>query len=267
LSFWYRGGLGQTSTDLSGEQWPPPMVGHGDGISGLAFAGGISAALLHRERTGEATVVDSSLMGTAVWFNGPALVAAQKRPAQRKLGPVKRKLVPGTPESFIRATLQIYQTQDYRFINLLFLGDDDRDFVDFCERVGRAELGTDPRFAHAKERATNALALIAIFDEMFASKPFEEWKELLKHARGAWAPVQTPEEVHVDPQTTANGFISQVDYPDGPLRIPSPPILFDGEAGQAPRAPDFAEHTDAILAELGCSAEDIARYRGAGTVV
>ena len=70
LSWWNRGSLAQTAMDLSGEAWPTAMVGHGDGMAGLAFAGGICAALLHRERTGEATVVDASLMGSAVWFNG-----------------------------------------------------------------------------------------------------------------------------------------------------------------------------------------------------
>ena len=69
--------------DGNGSPWPTHMVGHGDGMSGMAFAGGICAALLHRERTGEATVVDSSLMGTAVWFNGLAIMAAQHSPAQR----------------------------------------------------------------------------------------------------------------------------------------------------------------------------------------
>ena len=41
------------------------------------------------------------------------------------------------------ALMQIYQTKDYRFINLLFLGDDDRDFVDLMHLIGRPELASD----------------------------------------------------------------------------------------------------------------------------
>ena len=46
---------------------PPPAPAYGDSIGAMTIAGGISAALLHRERTGEATVVDVSLLGAAVW--------------------------------------------------------------------------------------------------------------------------------------------------------------------------------------------------------
>ena len=60
--------------------WPVTMIGHGDGMSGLVLAGGIATALLHRERTGIATVVDGSLMGSALWFNGLEMIAAQGVP-------------------------------------------------------------------------------------------------------------------------------------------------------------------------------------------
>jgi crotonobetainyl-CoA:carnitine CoA-transferase CaiB-like acyl-CoA transferase len=66
---------------------------------------------------------------------------------------------------------------------------------------------------------------MAILEEVFATKTLAEWKELLSAARGAWAPIQTPEEVHEDPQTIANGFIRRVDYPGGGLEVPVPPIL------------------------------------------
>jgi crotonobetainyl-CoA:carnitine CoA-transferase CaiB-like acyl-CoA transferase len=266
LSWWYRGSLGQSAMDLTGETWPPTMIGHGDGMSGMALAGGICAALLHRERTGEATVVDASLLGTAVWFNGTAILAAQRAPVRREFRKAERKLPPGAPPGMITAVRSLYQTRDNRFLNLLFLGDDDRDFTDLCQRIDRPELAQDPRFLHAADRAQNSAALLAIFDEVFASRTLAAWKEALAQARGAWAPVQTPEELIEDPQTTANGFLREVDYPDGPLKVPAPPILFDGESGEAPRAPDFAEHTDQILEALGCSADDIAGLRAAGVV-
>lgn len=267
IAWWYRGSLGQSSMDMSKADWPTHMIGHGDGMSGMAFAGGICAALLHRAMTGETMVVDSSLMGTAVWFNGIALMAAQRHPAQRNPGPAKRPPPPeGAPPGMISALRQIYQTKDFRFINLLFLGDDDRDFIDLMHRIDRPDLASDPKYATAQLRNANSDEMQAILDEIFASKSFEEWKAILVNARGAWGPIQTPEEIFTDPQTIANGFVSHVDYPDGGLKIPAPPILFDEEAGAVPRAPDFAEHTDEILLGLGLSAQDIGRYRETGAV-
>jgi len=159
-----------------------------------------------------------------------------------------------------------YQTADNRFLNLLFLGDSDRDFADVAHHIGQAELGADERFATALARQANNETLMAIFDEAFAAKTLDEWKVVLVTAKGAWAPVQTPEEVYDDPQTLANGFLRHVDYPDGGLKVPVPPVLFDEEAGDPPRAPDYGEHTDDILSELGIDAAGISRLRQAGVV-
>jgi crotonobetainyl-CoA:carnitine CoA-transferase CaiB-like acyl-CoA transferase len=266
ISWWSRSSLAQSAMDTSGVTWPMGMVGHGDGMSGMAFAGGICAALLRRERTGVASVVDSSLMGTAVWFNGPALIAAQFNPIQREFGPAERprQALPNTAMG--AATMSMYQTKDYRFIYLMLLGNDDRDYVDLCEHLGRPELAEDERFTGAANRVANSDALMSIFETIFASRTLEEWKTVLVSARGAWSWVQTPEEVYEDPQTIANGFLRYVDYPGGGLKLPVPPILFDEEAGDPAPAPDFAAHTDQVLVGIGCSPEEIARLRRAGVV-
>ncbi|MGE3692521.1 MAG: CaiB/BaiF CoA transferase family protein [Novosphingobium sp.] len=267
IAWWFRGSLGQSAMDGNGSPWPTHMVGHGDGISGMVFAGGICAALLHRAMTGEALVVDSSLMGTAVWFNGLAIMAARHGQSQRTFRKAERPPPPaGVPADMVSALRQIYQTKDLRFINLLFLGDDDRDFVDLMQLIDRPELASDPRFTSARLRVANSADMLAILDETFASKTLDEWKKILVKARGAWAPIQTPEEIYDDPQTIANGFLSHVDYPTGGFKIPAPPILFNEEAGQVPRAPDFAEHTDEVLRGLGLDADAIDRYREIGAV-
>ncbi len=265
IAWWYRGSLGQSAMDAAGAAWPTGMVGHGDGMSGVAFAGGICAALVKRERTGVPSVVDGSLMGTAVWFNGLALIEAQARPMQREFVKATRPEAPMTHLS--SATMALYQTSDNRFVNFVFLGDDDRDFVDLCAHLDRDDLAADPRFLNHTERVANIAVLMDIFDEIFASKTLEEWKKVLGTIRGAWAPVQTPEELLEDPQTLANGFMRHVDYPGGGVKLPVPPVLFDEDGGEPPKAPDFAEHTDDILRELGRSDEDIKELRASRVVV
>ncbi|MDG2001897.1 MAG: CoA transferase [Novosphingobium sp.] len=269
LSWWSRGSLNQSAMDLTGLDWPTNgMVGHGDGMSGLVFAGGICAALLKRERGGEPLVVDSSLLGTAAWFNGTALIGNHMGMGRREPGPAKRPPLPeGIPADMISATRSIYQTGDYRFVYLLFLGDDPRDYRDLCERIGRPDLVNDPRFAEVKDRTTNSLELQTILEKVFASNTLAHWKEALGEARGAWTFVQTPEELLEDPQVTANGYVGHVDYPGGGLDAPAPAIMFDEDAGQLPRAPDFAEHSGEILAELGCDDAEVERLRQGGVIV
>ena len=269
IAWWYRSSLGETAMKAADADWPVTMIGHGDGMSGLVLAGGICAALLHRERTGEALTVDGSLLGTALWFNGLELIGAQGVPLSGPIpGEVRR--VPATRKNpggmSGPATMSLYQTADHRFINLLFLGDDDRDFIDLCHRIGQPDWVTDDRFATRAARSANAAALRTLLDTTFAAKPLPEWRQILATARGAWAPVQSAAEALVDPQTTANQYLRHVGDDPAAFKLPIPAILFDEDGGTPPPAPDFAQHTDAILADLGCNPSEIAAYRASGVI-
>lgn len=79
--------------------------------------------------------------------------------------------------------------------------------------------------------------------------------------------IQTPEEMPRDPQIIANGYMRYVDYPGGGLEVPAPAVMFDEDAGEPRPAPDFGQHTDEILAELGCDAAQVKQLRQAGVVV
>ncbi|HEX5588152.1 MAG TPA: CoA transferase [Acidimicrobiia bacterium] len=274
VTWWCRGSLAQSTMDVSGASWPTGMVGHGDGMSGMTLAGGICAALLKRERTGEPSVVDGSLLATAVWFNGMAILNAA--PGATGIGPMAAQAAPvaatGPVEppaarEFAPANMTQYRTSDGRFLSLLFLGDADRDWVDLCEHLDRPDLATDARFASAAGRVEHRADAVAILDEIFGSRTLDEWKVALVDTKGVWAPVQTPAEMYDDPQTIANGFLRHVDYPDGGLKVPVPPILFDEEAGDPPPAPDFAAHTDEVLRALGHSDDDIAARRASGAIL
>ncbi|MGW0593742.1 CaiB/BaiF CoA transferase family protein [Streptosporangium sp. NPDC002607] len=258
-SWWARGSLAGTAMAVTGIDRPSGMVGHGDGMSGLVFAGGICAALLQRERTGVAPVVDASLLGSAMWFNAPAIISSTFPPGRQAFNsrPAREQ---------IHWTGNTYRTADGRFLSLTLLGDHERDWRDLCLHLDRLDLLDDSRFAGAANRARHSAELVRVLDETFATRSLSEWRTILVTMSGVWAPVQTPRETHDDPQVIANGFIQEVEYPDGPLPLVVPPILFDQDPGRPKRAPEFAEHTAAVLEEAGYSPEAIARHRERGVI-
>ncbi|TQM11236.1 CaiB/BaiF CoA transferase family protein [Pseudonocardia kunmingensis] len=258
-SWWARGSLAHSAMTVTGIDFAPGMVGHGDGMSGLVLAGGICSALFQRERTGVAPVVDSSLLGTAMWFNGPAVISAKMPGEQRSFG----ERIPREHTAWSSGT---YRTRDGRFIYLSLLGDADALWVDLCAHLGREDLADDPRFVHTADRRSNNLALMDEIDRIFSTRDYADWTTALNTTRGVWAGVQSTEEIHDDPQAIANRLIQEVDYPDGPLAMPTPPLMFDEDPGDIRRAPDFGEHTADVLAEAGYDDAEIARLRERGVV-
>jgi crotonobetainyl-CoA:carnitine CoA-transferase CaiB-like acyl-CoA transferase len=72
LSYWCRAGVAMGAKQYDNVP-PPPAPAFGDSIGAMAIAGAIMGALFHRERTGEATEVDVSLLGTGLWSMGAAI--------------------------------------------------------------------------------------------------------------------------------------------------------------------------------------------------
>ena len=256
-TWWGRGSLAHTAAMAAGVEWPPGMTGHGDGMSGHTLAGGICAALVQRALTGKASVVDGSLMGTAVWFNGPAINAANTGGSWGGGGGPREERDP---------LLNNYRTRDNRVINFCMLSGD-RDWADVVKHIGQPELATDPRFAQANERAKHKREGTAIMDAFFAEHTLNECKEILKTTVGVWEPIQTPAEIANDPQTIANGFVRKAKFKDGtelPLVVPG--VLFDQDSGQPMPAPEWGEHTVEVLEELGLDEVAIGKLKQKGVV-
>ena len=96
----------------------PPGPAYGDTISGTNLAGGIAAALLKRERTGEPSVVDVSLLGSGLWSMGHTVALT------KHLGQLMEAPPPGVHGSPINPLVGVYATSDDRYISLVMMQPD-----------------------------------------------------------------------------------------------------------------------------------------------
>jgi crotonobetainyl-CoA:carnitine CoA-transferase CaiB-like acyl-CoA transferase len=230
--------------------------GLGDRVAALMVGYGVAAALFHRERTGEAPVIDASLFGAGLWSGSldVAYSGALGEDFSRAEQPVTNPI--GTQ----------YRTADGRWIMLAML-QSDRWWPDFCRHLGRDDLIDDPRFADAGGRAANREACVAEIRATFASAPLEEWRKRLATLRGPWEVVQDCLEVYDDPQAVANGYLVEVDYPGGERRkVVNTPLHFDGQPPVVGIAPEWGQHTEEVLLELGFSWDQIAELQAAGAI-
>jgi crotonobetainyl-CoA:carnitine CoA-transferase CaiB-like acyl-CoA transferase len=244
LAFWYRPGVSLGVKPADSDWLPgPPGPGFGDSIGAMTIAGGIMGALFHRERTGEATTVDVSLLGTGMWAMGQALAMSL----------VSNVSWQGPPSNAPRLNplVRNFKTKDARSLSFCCL-QASRYWAELCVAVGRPELGTDPRFAdHAAllEHSTEAQSAL---ETAFAERTLAEWRERLADFTGQWCVVQDTLECAVDPQSVANGYVQDCETAEGVrFQLVAAPVQFGGEPSRAGRAPAFNEHGDEILQELG----------------
>lgn len=249
-SFWARGGFSHALT-LPGNKPTPsrPALGDHSGSISLAFA--VSSALYKRAMTGEPTVVETSLLQTAVWILSSDVTYSQAPGYKTHAGGTARYPL-----------MTIYPTRDGRLFQLMLL-DPRPHWGPLCRILGIDELENDPRFVDNKARMANAEELVAIIGEKIAARDWSEWKPIFDAWDAPWELIQTVEEVAVDPQVVANEMIFNIDVDGQQVRLVSGPATFDGRAAPANfrAAPGMGEHTEALLAEAGYSAEAIADMR------
>jgi crotonobetainyl-CoA:carnitine CoA-transferase CaiB-like acyl-CoA transferase len=259
--FWCRAGSAASCTPQGLEGLiSQPGPGYGDSIGAMTIAGGIAGALLKRERTGEPSVVDVSLLSTGIWALGQAIGMSLQSGMPLQMPPV------GGHPAVTNPLVGSYRTKDGRFIAFVML----QAFAywpDFCEHIGRPELARDPRFDSVEALAKNALAAVEILREVFATQTLVEWTRRFQTLRGQWAPVQNALEVAADPQVRAMGYIAATETADGtPFELGASPVQFDERPTPTARAPLFNEHGDEILQQLGLDWDQILALRAAGAI-
>jgi len=255
-AFWARGGIAATITPPGVEGMiAPPGPAFGDTISGTNLAGGIAAALFKRERTGETSVVDVSLLGSGLWAMGHG-VALSLHLDEHMVAPV-----PGAHGAPTNPLSGLYATSDNRYLSFVML-QPGKFWADVCRHIDRPDLIDDPRFADAQQIAANTEEAVAILREAIGKRTLAEWTERFATLAGPWAPVQDSLQVSDDAQIRANEYIVKA----GELELVANPVQFDVTAPETGPAPEFAAQTEEVLLELGLDWDRIIALKTAGAV-
>ncbi len=256
-AFWSRAGVAASLTP-EGSPLPYQRGGMGDHMAGLAAAGAVSAALFARERTGAGQLVSVSLLRIGMYMLGWDISMSLR------LGfPTTPISVSAPPNPLISA----YETGDGKRFWMLGL-QGDRHWPDVLRAVERPEWADDERFSSLMTRFQNAAELVTELNAIFATRTLAEWAPIFDREDVWWAPVQHAHETVDDPQARAAGGFVPVPTDGGdPVEMVASPVDFGGTPW-APRSmpPEFAQHTEEVLLELGHDWDRIIQLKDLGAI-
>jgi crotonobetainyl-CoA:carnitine CoA-transferase CaiB-like acyl-CoA transferase len=257
-AFWARAGIAE-SLRVPGGPLPFQRGGMGDHSAAMTGAAMISAALVEHARTGRGQIVSTSLLRQGCYTIGFDLNVMLMW---------GRSLSIGVRESMFSPVVNNYTAGDGRAFWIVGL-EGDRHWPSLARAVGHPEWITDERFGTLTARAINARELIGLLDEIFATRPLDEWAGVFEtEPELFWSPVNTIEDVVADEQFLAAKSV--VDVPDEQSSMPmlATPVDFNGDPPLPRfRAPLPGEHTREILAELQVPADEIEALVDSGVAI
>jgi crotonobetainyl-CoA:carnitine CoA-transferase CaiB-like acyl-CoA transferase len=223
-----------------------PAVAIGDLSSGMFAALGIVAALVARQQSGRGQYIDVSMAdGLVSWMTaGLTMQLRSGNPFDMSGG----------------AGFGVYKTSDGKYLTLS-VALEPHFWRNLWNTVGRPDIaGTS-----FLERLQRNRELDGLLREIIATKSRDEWVEIMAAGDVPSGPVLSLDEVAVHPQVKAREMVVKWEGPDGrrewmvnhPLRFSATP------AGIRLPAPKLGEHTDEVLAEIGCGLEEIEALRKA----
>jgi crotonobetainyl-CoA:carnitine CoA-transferase CaiB-like acyl-CoA transferase len=226
-----------------------------DIAAGMYAYSNILVALLEVRKTGRGRHIDVSMLESLVeWMSYPLYYAFDGAAPPERTGASHATIYPYGP----------FRAGDGKTVMLGI--QNEREWSAFCEKVlGQPQLADDARFASVSRRASARDILQPILLEAFSRLSGEELVRRLDAAQIANARVNDMREVWEHPQLRARARWVEVDTPAGRIAAPVPPGVSSREARMGP-IPALGEHTDAILAELGFTAENISSLRAAKAI-
>ncbi|MBI2859469.1 MAG: CoA transferase [Chloroflexi bacterium] len=243
-----------------GEEDMPPLfgpLGMSDQVGGGSLAYGILAALFLRERTGVGQEVRSSLLGSLIWLQ-------QSQVSYNLLfGGVRPKRY--SRDKVANPLNNRYKCGDQNWI-CLNMSQSDRYWHDFCQAVGLQSLERDPRFSDAEKRQEHGEELVVILDKVFGAKARADWMRILDDPRFdlIYAPINSVSDLTHDPQALENGYITSIKHPVlGDISVVGSPVSFSAaQAGPRSAAPEFGQHTEEVLLQMGgYTWDEIAQFK------
>lgn len=257
IAYWSRTGLMDLVRHTDAKP-APSIPGMGDHPTGVALYAAIVSALYQRERTGEGSMVHTSLIANGVW--AASCIAAAKFAHGSDFSNY-----PAVAARYF--TRELYLTRDRRWLQFTMVRTPDE--VDAFFRVlGASELLEDPRFQSTRTRIESGAALANAIRPIFERRDAAAWLADFKNAAVPVSMLGTIDDLPDDPQLLANAILREPDEPNGADYVINHPVNVDASA-RAPvkRAPAIGEHTDEVLAELGYEQPAIEAFRTAGVVV
>jgi formyl-CoA transferase len=228
---------------------PPTRLGVpiADIGGGMFAAYAIVSALFRRERTGEGSYVDVSMLG------GQVALLTYQAGLYLSTGTVPAQL--GNAHPMI-APYDTFQTSD-GYVNIA-VGNDSL-WQRFCTALDLAPLLEDERFCNNASRSTNRAAIYDVLEPRLAQLTTDDVVRRLDAAGVPCGPIRDVAQTMEDGQTRSQDLILEVDHPRvGNLHIAGAPYHFDGQAVRANLPPPLlGQQTAEVLGELGYTTEEI----------
>ena len=237
-----------------GQSFQTGIVSVADETCAILAFGGIMAGLYCAKTTGVGQKIDTSLLGGQIRLMGWTLTTAMWKDANPVTGQAR---IMGTAERpAISASFNDKHGKPFVFQMggkdwhkaMTALG-----FATEMQDKGFADLGVAVTSAEQRE------AMLKTLDALFATASRDTWVEILRRANIVSAPINTLLEASQDPDVLANGYVTEVDYPQHgkTLKVHGSPWQFSETPAHIGIAPELGEHTVSILTGLGYNAAQI----------
>jgi CoA:oxalate CoA-transferase len=228
-----------------------------DMTAGIYAAFGIMNALRVKDKTGKGQYVDVSMLeGQLGLLQGTIGAYLADGIVPEPMGTAYKALLP-------------YQTFRTKTGDLALAVGSERLWRLFCPLMGRADMLDDPRYATNAARNQHRDTLIARLQEVFLTRTYEEWEELLQQHGIPVGAINSIDKVVEHPQVKARNMLVECEHPvAGKIKIVGVPVRLSETPGSVREpAPLLGQHTDQVLRDyLGMSQADIAALRQTGAI-
>ena len=254
-----QGMSGLMSVTGQGPGHPPIKAGVpvGDISAGMLAAMGILAAYIHRLKTGEGQLVDTSLLEASIvntaWVSAIFFATGVSPGALGSAHP-------------LAAPYQALQTRD-GWVNVGAANQ--ANWLRLVEVIEQPELAADPRFIDNSARMQNLPALIEILTQTFSQRDTADWLARLQAVGVPASPVLSIGDMLKDPQVLAREMVIDVEHSHlGSTKALGSPVKFSATPTNIRHgAPLLGEHTREILEEFGYLDSEIDALVAAGDVI